>query len=127
VKFITTNLNLYKIFLAVFETRNYSAAGAELELSQPTVSYNIKELERTLGTRLFRTSSREVRPTDNAAILYAAVKDGFGKIAEAEKRISQAPKAAADQEREITTAVDFTKNFDISVNDGGITIPYRKG
>jgi DNA-binding transcriptional LysR family regulator len=54
-----------KIFAAVVEFGNFTAAASSLGLTQPAVSQNIAELERLLGVKLFeRTRSEAVLTED---------------------------------------------------------------
>jgi len=88
MKNIKTNLNLYKSFLEIYETKNYSVAAANLKLTQPTMSYNIRELEKQLKVRLFNTNSRGVEPTRNAEELYPMIRAAFEHLLVAEDTIS---------------------------------------
>ena len=55
-----------KIFAAVVEYGNFTAAASSLGLTQPAVSQNIAELEKDLGVQLFDRSTRgEVRLTED--------------------------------------------------------------
>ena len=58
-------MNLYhlKYFLAIARTESFSKAALEMHVTQPTVSNGIKELERTLGVKLFNRGSRHVSLT----------------------------------------------------------------
>ena len=89
MKKIKTNLNLYKTFLEVCEMRNLSAAAQNLNLTQPTLSYNIKELEKQLHIRLFNSNSRGVEPTKYAEELYPIVKAAFVNLIAAEDAITE--------------------------------------
>jgi len=89
MKSIKTNLNLYKSFLEVYETRNFSNAALNLRLTQPTISYNIKELEKQLRVRLFNSNSRGVEPTKNAEELYPVIRAAFVQLLHAESRITE--------------------------------------
>lgn len=60
-----------KIFLAVAETRNMSAAAAALYISQPTVSQTISELERVYQVKLFERYPRELFLTSAGELLRA--------------------------------------------------------
>lgn len=51
-------------FLAVVETGNFTRAAQRINLSQPTLSVGIAELERSVGTPLFVRERRRVRLTD---------------------------------------------------------------
>ncbi|MCI2056938.1 MAG: LysR family transcriptional regulator [Oscillibacter sp.] len=48
------DLNDMRIFLAVVQTGGITAAAQSLFISQPTISYRIKNLEKELGVRLFQ-------------------------------------------------------------------------
>jgi DNA-binding transcriptional LysR family regulator len=56
---------LLQTFLAVAETRSFTGAAAQLGLSQPTVSQQIRKLETAVGRQLVARDTREVRLTDN--------------------------------------------------------------
>lgn len=53
-----------KYLLAVADHQNFTRAAEALHVSQPTLSQQIKQLERTLGVALFDRSGRSVRLTD---------------------------------------------------------------
>lgn len=58
-------------FKIVYETRNFSHAAAQLFISQPTVSTQIKQLETELNTTLFtRNGRQEIIPTASGKLLY---------------------------------------------------------
>jgi DNA-binding transcriptional LysR family regulator len=57
-------------FLAVAETGNVSLAAEAMNVSQPTVSVNIRKLEEAHGVALFQRSSRGVVLTEYGRILY---------------------------------------------------------
>ena len=56
---------LLKTFLAVAETNSFTGAGAQLGLSQPTVSQHIRKLEDAAGRMLVSRDTRDVSLTDN--------------------------------------------------------------
>lgn len=58
-------LSLHQLtcFLAVYERGSFTAAADELGYAQPSVSEQIRTLERTLGTPLFQRVGRGVVPT----------------------------------------------------------------
>jgi len=47
------NLHQLKVFLLVAEQKNFSKAAAVLGMTQPSISIQIKKLERDLGVSLF--------------------------------------------------------------------------
>lgn len=65
-------------FVEVVATGSFSAAAVRLELSQPAVSLQVRNLEKRLGVRLLERVGRRVRPTDAGAELldHAARIDG---------------------------------------------------
>ena len=58
-----------KVFVTVAEKGSFTAAAAELGVSQPAVSQNIAELEKLCDARLFVRSRGEVTLTDKGALL----------------------------------------------------------
>ncbi|WP_022881749.1 LysR substrate-binding domain-containing protein [Gryllotalpicola ginsengisoli] len=56
---------LLQTFLAVAETGSFTRAGAQLRLSQPTVSQHVRRLESACGRVLVDRDTRQVRLTDN--------------------------------------------------------------
>ena len=58
-----------RVFAAVVESGNFTAAASSLGLTQPAVSQNISELEKDLGVRLFERSNRgDVRLTEEGRL-----------------------------------------------------------
>lgn len=77
------NLNLYKFFCCVAEEKNISKASEKLFVSQPAVSFSIRELERELGQQLFVRKSKGVELTTFGKLLYNQVKpsvDAMGQV-----------------------------------------------
>lgn len=63
-------LHQLRTFRAVADHLGFSAAAAELRMSQPSVSYQVKELEQVLGVTLLDRQGKRVRPTQAGSILY---------------------------------------------------------
>ena len=59
-----------RIFAAIVEQGSYSAAAASQALSQPTVSFHARALERAFGTQLLVYRGRRVHPTAAGQALY---------------------------------------------------------
>lgn len=78
------NLNLYKTFLAIYETKNISKAGKRMFISQPAVSLNLKTLETQLGIKLFVKYQHNYIPTNEGEILYQSLKKALGLLSDAE-------------------------------------------
>ncbi len=79
------DLNLYKIFYIVAQTKNISKAAELLYVSQPAISYHIKMLENSLGGKLFYRTSKGVELTPEAEKLYVAVKECYQCLTVGEK------------------------------------------
>ncbi|MER5866514.1 LysR family transcriptional regulator [Kitasatospora sp. NPDC002040] len=67
------DLNLLRTFLAVYRAGSFTAAAPQLGLSQPTVTSQIRSLERQLGQGLFERQPRGVVPSGPAHDLAARV------------------------------------------------------
>lgn len=87
MQFSNLNYNLYKSFLVVYETQNFSKAAELLFISQPAVSHNIKELEKQLGVPLFYKRANGVNRTAEADSLYKYVSTGFNSIWKGEEQL----------------------------------------
>ncbi|NGN91746.1 LysR family transcriptional regulator [Nocardioides sp. KC13] len=57
------SLHQLRVFLAVYEHGSLTAAAEELGYAQPSISEQVRGLERTLGVQLFRRVGRGVVPT----------------------------------------------------------------
>ena len=79
--------NLYKIFLYLFEEKSISKTAAKLYVSQPAISYSLKELESQLGYTLFYRNSKGIEPTLEAKELYSYVSTAFNIFNDAEEHI----------------------------------------
>ncbi len=66
----TLTLHQLRTFRAVAEQLSFSAAAHELSLSQPSVSYQVKELEAVLGLPLLDRLGKRVRLTEAGQVLY---------------------------------------------------------
>ena len=53
-----------RYLLAIADHGSFTRAAAELHVSQPALSQQIRQLEETLGAQLLDRSGRMVRPTD---------------------------------------------------------------
>lgn len=57
------DLNLLELFETLFRTKNLTATGVRLGLSQPAVSYGLAKLRESYGDALFVRMQRGVQPT----------------------------------------------------------------
>ena len=84
---MNTDYNLYKIFLTLYEQKSISKTASLLYVSQPAVSYNLKELESQLGYTLFYRNSKGIEPTMEANELYSYISTAFNIIKSGENHI----------------------------------------
>ncbi|MEZ0095153.1 LysR family transcriptional regulator [Streptacidiphilus sp. EB129] len=76
------DLNLLRTFLAVHRTGSFTAAAHLLGLSQPTVTTQIRTLERRLDRELFERGARGVTPVPFADELAAQVVEPLDALAD---------------------------------------------
>jgi DNA-binding transcriptional LysR family regulator len=77
------DLNLLRIFDAVYRQRSVSRAAEALALSQPAVSQGLTRLRRVMNDALFTRAGRGVAPTPNADALAQAVQQALALVSEA--------------------------------------------
>lgn len=83
------DLNLYKTFYTVAKTGSFSKAANELYVSQPSISYAIKSLEKELDTQLFYRNSKGITLTDEAKELLKYIENSYTLLSIAEKTIKE--------------------------------------
>lgn len=64
------DLNLVKVFLAIWETRSLTLAGERLGLTQPAVSHALKRMREQFSDPLFLRVGNQMEPTEAASRLY---------------------------------------------------------
>ncbi len=78
--------------LSVFETvariGNFTQAGKELHMAQPTVSMHVKKLSEAVGLSLFEQTGRSFKLTPAGRELHAACHEIFQKIHDVEQRLA---------------------------------------
>ena len=84
---MNTDYNLYKIFLYLYEEKSISRTASKLYVSQPAISYSLKELENQLGYTLFYRNSKGIEPTLEAKELYGYISTAFNILNDAEEHI----------------------------------------
>lgn len=77
---LSVNLNLLKSFRAVYKTGGINKGAKFLGVVTPAVAYNIKQLEKQLGHKLFITHKKGVDPTNEASNLYPLVESAFENL-----------------------------------------------
>src|SRR5690606_21894313 len=74
------DLNLLRVFDAVFRTRNVSRAAEALDLTQPAVSHALTRLRLLLRDPLFVRSGTGVQPTAKASQLAGPIRAGLAAL-----------------------------------------------
>ena len=87
--------NKYKVFYAVAEYNSFSKASEVLHISQPAISYSVKELENQLNAKLFIRENRTIKLTDDGERLMYYLRRAFSDINIAEKLIREKSKEFA--------------------------------
>ena len=77
------DLNLLRVFLAVWESHSLTLAGEHLGLSQPAVSHALRRLRDLFGDPLFVRVGTSMTPTDAAMQLHAPIDEALGIIGKA--------------------------------------------
>lgn len=80
-------LLLMNSFARAVETGSFSAVARELGTTQPNISRHIANLERYLGTRLLRRSTRKLRLTPEGERYYTEARRLLDAVAEAESSV----------------------------------------
>jgi DNA-binding transcriptional LysR family regulator len=83
------NLHHLRIFYTVAQRRSVTAAAADLLLSQPAVSLQLKALEKELGLALFQRGGTRLRLTQAGEVLHRAAVSMLHAKEEAERAISE--------------------------------------
>ncbi|MEV5237861.1 transcriptional regulator CynR [Streptomyces cinnamoneus] len=76
-----------RYLLAVAEHGNFTRAAEDLHISQPTLSQQIKQLERALGVQLLDRTGRTVRLTDAGAVYTDHARRALRDLAAAERAV----------------------------------------
>ena len=87
-----SDYNKYKVFYAVADCNSFSKAADILHISQPAISYQIKELEEQLKTKLFIRENRKIKLTDDGEKLMYYLRRAFNDINIAENIIKERKK-----------------------------------
>ncbi|MBT2325397.1 LysR family transcriptional regulator [Variovorax paradoxus] len=74
------DLNLLKVFDAVYEDRNLLRAGRRLNLSQSAVSHALTRLRELVGDDLFVRTGKGMVPTGRAAAMASTLRDALRRI-----------------------------------------------
>jgi LysR family cyn operon transcriptional activator len=84
-----TELRHLRYFLALAETGNFSQAAKAVNISQPTLSQQIQQLESLLGVQLFERLGKRSRLTDAGNALRIRAERMFRELADAHTAIGE--------------------------------------
>ncbi|WP_038203039.1 LysR family transcriptional regulator [Xenophilus azovorans] len=101
------DLNLVRVFVAIYETRSVTLAGDRLDLTQPTVSHALARLRTGYADRLFTRGAAGLVPTALCEQLYPTLKDALMRI------------EATLEETRSFDAAHSTRRFRIAMSDIG--------
>ncbi|WP_093893903.1 transcriptional regulator CynR [Streptomyces sp. Ncost-T10-10d] len=76
-----------RYLIAVAEHGNFTRAADELCISQPTLSQQIKQLEKVVGVQLLDRSGRNVRPTDAGEVYVRYAQRALRELAAADRAV----------------------------------------
>ncbi len=77
------DLNLLRVFFAVWDLRNLTAAGVRLGLTQPAISHALRRLRNRFNDPLFVRTANRMLPTEAAIRLHRPLDDAFAIISRA--------------------------------------------
>ena len=83
------NLEYYKVFYTVCQCGGITAAAEHLCISQPAVSQAVRQLEASLGCRLFSRTPRGVKLTKEGDVLFSYVKRGIETLYDGEEMLAR--------------------------------------
>lgn len=104
------DLNLYKVFYVVATVGNITKASQELYISQPAVTKSIKQLENSLGGKLFVRTKKGVKLTDEGNVLLKYVKNILEEAKNAENKFNSLMKLE-EGKIHIGASATVTKHF----------------
>ena len=84
---IDVNLNLYRNFYAVAKAKTINEASKKLNISQPAVSKNIKNLENILNVKLFYRNKKGIELTPEGNELFENIDKAYNYIISGQKMI----------------------------------------
>ena len=79
----TVTLRQLRTFVTVADLTSFSLAAQQLQLSQPSVSYQVKELEEALGLPLLDRLGKRVSLTEAGSVLYSYARRTLSVLDEA--------------------------------------------
>ncbi|WP_312409851.1 LysR family transcriptional regulator [Pseudescherichia sp.] len=74
------DMNLVKVFVAIYEQESVSGAADLLNITQPSVSYALKKMRDELNDELFIRQNTGMKPTRQAVEIYRTFSKAVGEI-----------------------------------------------
>lgn len=103
-------LDQLELFVAVVDTRSFSAAARQLKRAQSAVSYGIKRLEELLGLELLERSGGGARPTLQGQNLLVEARDVIDQV----DRLRAAGRAFSEKvEPEVSISITLLYPLDV--------------
>ncbi len=93
------HLEWYRIFMHAARLGNMTKAAQELHITQPSVSYAIKQMEGELGVKLFRRLSKGMELTEEGRALFVYVEQSFALLNAAEQHVTDLKQLTAGEVR----------------------------
>lgn len=111
------NLHQLRIFTTVARLGSFSGAAEELRISQPSVSIQVADLERTLGVALFRREGRRIHLTEAGRVLEDYARRILALVEEAQAAVKEA------KEHDVTPFEVIDHTADVGILARGRTLP----
>jgi len=83
------DFELYRIFVAVAEEKNITKASDKLNISQPAITKQIKNLENQLSIKLFERKSKGVILTEEGEKLYKKLKEPIEELNRIDEQVGK--------------------------------------
>ncbi|WP_293813214.1 LysR family transcriptional regulator [uncultured Bosea sp.] len=112
------------VFEAAARTGSFTAAAAEFNVSQPSISRSVAELEAAVGARLFERRARGLELTADGSDLFGVVGEAVGRIADAVQAVSDCSRSSGRSSREAAMSqrrratLDLTRHRQLAVGIG---------
>lgn len=104
------SLDRLRVFVAVIEHGGFTAAAQHLQLSQPTVSFHIRELERSFGATLLSARGRDQGLTPAGELVHAYARRVLGDEATTRRRVRSLEQGKAGRVR-LGASLAFEQGF----------------
>ena len=86
---LEANWDLYKTFYTVAKYNSFSKAAEKMYITQPTISYAIKQLESNLDTKLFYRSPNGVKLTPDGHEMFRYVERSYNLLVSGERNLKE--------------------------------------